>query len=263
MRHSRFTLLGAGMLAAAIIPLLTGCGSPLSSSQQTFNHRVIAVVGDGSCDATAANHAETLRVAGLAASATADQRGTLLVDRVGRNALDSMTFPVRETFTVSSDVPAGNHTLQNEYLAGLATKVVAQAGRLLRSPTQRCGTDLAGSFFAIARTLQSYPAEPRTVIVVSNMLLVDKEEHLDFIHDKLSDAYVDHALKQLEADHLVPDLSGVSVALVGGGVDATEYLSQQREIELERFWRAYVEASHATLAVWEPQLTSIPDAPPV
>ncbi len=53
----------------------------------------------------------------------------------------------------------------------------------------------------------------------------------------------------------------VSVALIGGGVDATEQISQARDIAIEQFWRAYLAASHATLTAWEPQLTTIPDTP--
>src|SRR3954465_837354 len=151
------------------VPLLAGCGAANvagGGAEQPLNHRVIAVVGDGSCDATAAGREETLKVAGLAAAAAASQRGTLLVDRIGRNALASMRFDVQQTFTVSSDVPSGNSTLAKEYLDGLAKRVVGRAQNLPSAPTQRCGTDLAGGFLAIARALQSYSAEPRTAIVV-------------------------------------------------------------------------------------------------
>src|SRR4051812_34508153 len=142
------------LAAALTVPLVAGCGATSVThlgSQPHRDHRVIAIVGDASCDATAAQRAQTLGIVELAAGQAAAQRGTLLFDRLGRNALAAMTFPVQHEFVPSDDVPEGNSALEAEDLQRQQAQVRKAARRLLQRPTRRCGTDLAGGFVAIAR----------------------------------------------------------------------------------------------------------------
>src|SRR4051812_49137329 len=86
--------------ALAVLPLLAGCGTSTVTGhgQARLDHRVIAVVGDGSCDATPGQRAQAVHAVSLATRSAEPQHGTVLVDRVGRNALAAMTFAVQHDF---------------------------------------------------------------------------------------------------------------------------------------------------------------------
>jgi hypothetical protein len=55
------------------------------------------------------------------------------------------------------------------------------------------------------------------------------------------------ALEALRAAGAVPDLSGVTVTVIGAGAGAGPELTADRILAIERFWQAYFTAAGTTL----------------
>ncbi|MGE5225607.1 MAG: hypothetical protein ACM3OO_01900 [Planctomycetaceae bacterium] len=177
--------------------------------------------------------------------AVAREHGTIVGDVIDDNPLAHSTYPIDATFAGCS--PFGDNRLVcDARTQDLRRRVLAQARAILDGPLGPPGTDIHDGLRLAERVFDAYPdAGARSLVVFSDM--VERSAELSVVHAS-DPGRGPAALDALRAAGAVPDLSGVTVTVVGAGVGSGSELTADRIVAIERFWQDYFDLAGTTLA---------------
>lgn len=166
------------------------------------------------------------------------EKGTLHVIVIGGKPLtESKPLPV--TFSTEE-----NGRLAEADLLSQAETVIGQVQYLLENPpVENRDTALIRAFVLAAGSEAGRTEGPLDIVVYSDG--IEYSEDLDMFNDPLDDAAITTKLDRLEADKLIPTLTGVPVRFVLPGLQHKG--PEVDMIQVESFWRAWGERSGATV----------------
>ncbi|MFN2490543.1 MAG: hypothetical protein ABR529_12555 [Actinomycetota bacterium] len=179
-----------------------------------------------------------------------DEGGYLGADIIDANPIAHGTFPIRETFAPCGLLDNSRVCEKERVEARHQTQVTLK--RLMRSSSR--GTDIFGAL-SLAEDYFSARDEvhPKQLIILSDMVQSVGDDEFSKIND-WSQSRIRELLRQ--ADRV--DLSGVHTYVVGAGATAPDHLSADEIDGMERFWRAYLESSGATVSFYGAALPDFP-----
>lgn len=250
-RRPAAIITAATLLAATA--LLAGCsgGTSSSSGDGPATGRIVALLVDQTCDASPALTALAGDAFDKAVDAASSDQGTLLGEAITTDEYQTGTFGVHRAFTSDK---------AND--AGVARDVARQArdfrdsaeGKSLTKGYEKgtpCGSDLINALSAADRAFKDEPGQKtraRDLVFVTNGIVVDEGAGLNFKEDDITSAYTKKLIARQKAKDLFPDLSGVTVHLVGLGV-SDQNLSAAKVRQIESFWESLASAAGATNVV--------------
>ena len=240
-RRRPAAIIAAATLLAATA-LLAGCsgGSGSSSSDGPASGRIVALLVDQTCDASPALTTLAGEAFDAAVDAASADQGTLLGEAITTDEYQTGTFGVSHSFTSDK---------AND--AGVQRDLARQARDFRESPEATsltkgyekgtpCGSDLINAVSAADRAFKDEPGQKnraRDLVFVTNGIVVDEDAGLNFKEDDITSAYTKKLIARQKAKDLFPDLSGVTVHLVGLGV-SDQNLSAAKVRQIESFWES-------------------------
>ncbi|MFN8234124.1 MAG: hypothetical protein U0V56_11885 [Actinomycetota bacterium] len=173
------------------------------------------------------------------------EHGTVVGDVIDENPLAHSTYPIDATFSACD--PLTDNRLKCDAEAGEERAAALAAARaLLERDGGRAGTDIHDGLALAERVFAAYPeAAERSLVVLSDM--VERSARLNLGRPGFGEDAIDAELDALDADALIPDLTGVRVYVVGAGVQQASGLDAERFLAIQRFWQAFAERAGATL----------------
>lgn len=173
------------------------------------------------------------------------QHGTIVGDVIDDDPLAHSSYPISASFDACD--PLTDNRLACDAREGSARRDALRSARtILASTDGTAGTDIHDGMALAERVFASYPeASSRSLVLLSDM--IERSARLNLGRPRSTDASISPTLDGLAADGLIPDLRGVSVYVVGAGVQASSGLASERFLLLERFWQAFVTRAGGTL----------------
>ncbi len=230
--------------------LLAGCGAGSSASGDggaSTSGRIVALMVDQSCDASAELTSFTPAALSHSVAAAAQGQGTFLGQAITTDAYQRSTFKIAHNFTSDRANDAGKRRdLRNQTDAFLSSPDSQTLTKGYR-PGTPCGSDLINALTAAQRAFAATPnsnSRAKDLIFVTNGILIEKDG-TDFVHDRLNTATINRLLAKKKAQGLMPDLTGVSVHYVGLGL-ANRPISAPQVRAIETFWTTLATRAGAT-----------------
>ncbi len=221
--------------------LLAGCGAGSSTSGDggaLTNGRIVALMVDQTCDASAELTSFTPAALSHSVAAAAQGQGTFLGQAITTDAYQDATFKIAHSFTSDRANDAGvRRDLRNQTDAFLSSPDSQTLTKGYR-PGTPCGSDLINALTAAQRAFAGMPnsnSRVKDLVYVTNGILIDKKDGTDFVHDRLNTATINRLLAKKKAQGLMPNLKGVSVHYVGLGI-ADRPISAPQVRAIETFW---------------------------
>ncbi|MGQ9609680.1 MAG: hypothetical protein ACUVWN_10270 [bacterium] len=134
-----------------------------------------------------------------------------------------------------------------EFKTKLVSKIQSACEDIANGDTSKY-TDIFGAFITAGDLASSWKNYNIDLVILSDGLLdsLILKRRYNFEKDKIDDKYRSDLISTLEQNNLVPDLSGVSVYFVGVR-SAQDDKSDERFMEVRRFWQIYIEHTGAKL----------------
>jgi hypothetical protein len=175
----------------------------------------------------------------------AARHGTVVGDVIDDDPLAHSTYPIAASFDACD--PLTDNRLACDARDGRTRREALGTVRTILATTDPApGTDIHDGMALAERVFASFPeASSRSLVVLSDM--VERSSRLQLGRPRFSDASIVPTLDRLVADGSIPDLRGVSVYVVGAGVQASSGLRADRFLTLERFWQAFVARAGGSL----------------
>ncbi len=231
--------------------LLAGCGAGSSTSGDGgafTNGRIVALMVDQTCDASAELTSFTPAALSHSVAAAAQGQGTFLGQAITTDAYQDATFKIAHSFTSDRANDAGvRRDLRNQTDAFLSSPD-SQSLTHGYKPGTPCGSDLFNALEAAQRAFDATPnsnSRAKDLIFVTNGILIDKKDGTDFGRDRLTTATINRLLAKKKAQGLMPNLKGVSVHYVGLGL-ANRPISAPQVKAIETFWTTLATRAGAT-----------------
>jgi hypothetical protein len=164
----------------------------------------------------------------------------VLIGEIG--ALNTATWPIDRKFNATGNAFA--RTRKNHRTGAQA---VAALHQLLAGPSPAASSDLLASTLAAARVLRDQRGA-RKLWIISDAHQVG--DGVNLYTADLSTAGIRRTLARLRVNGMLADLRGVEIHFDGVGLDAARQ-GTSREVDIERFWKAWTHAAGATLASFD------------
>ena len=249
-RHSRLAKIrrSAGILLFGIVALaaMAGCGSSGgggASNSPDPEGRIIGVMIDQTCDATDDMSEWGQEAVNKGVGAAAGDSGSFFGEAVTTAEYQDGAADVVAQF--SSD-KRGSGAKERD--------LRRQERRLLKSSEMKdlmtpkpgdCGSDLMGAVAALSASIGNEPmAETRSkdIVFVTNGIVIDEERGWNFIEDDITPEYIKDVIAAMKKEGTFPDLSGVSLQLVGLG-DRQPPLRAEKKRQIQDFWKTFATES--------------------
>jgi len=173
--------------------------------------------------------------------------GTVVADVVDENPLAHSTYPVNATFEACNEL-TDNQLTCDTGARQTRDEAMTTVEQMLHRQERPAGTDIHNGLRLAQRVFEAYPAmRERYLVVLSDM--VERSSSVNLGRPTLGIARVGPMLDELEAHDQIPELTDVSVYVVGAGVVADSELSAGQILAIERFWQGFFERSGAE---WSP-----------
>jgi len=183
---------------------------------------------------------------------TAEQRGVLVADVIDGNALASFQQRFRGAFEPDPSL-GGNPQLIADDLRAKARRERGRAHAALEVDGQTKGSDPLG--FALAAAPQLRGHEEAHLVFLSDMVQrAPKVDRLDLYQPAMTAKQIEATVKRLKAERKLPNLTGVHVAVVGGGRSSGQITAEQA-IAIKRFWMRLFREAGARAITWGPRFT--------
>jgi hypothetical protein len=248
-RRLAAAITSATLLAATVV--LSGCsggsGSGSSDDAQSTG-RIVALLVDQTCDASPALTALARDAFDKAVGAAASDQGTFLGEAITTDEYQTGTFAVSEAFTSDKANDAGQQRDLDRQARRFADTPEAATLTKGYANGTACGSDLINALSAADRAFKDEPGQKgraRDLVFVTNGIVIDDAAGVNFVEDDITPAYTARLIKRQKAKDLFPDLSGVTVHLVGLGV-SDQPLSAAQVRGIESFWEKIVAEAGAS-----------------
>ena len=228
----------ATLMAASAV--LAGCsgGSSTASGDGPATGRIVALLVDQTCDATPELTGLSRDAFRKSVDAAAADQGTFLGEAITTDAYQTGTFGVSHSFTSDKKNDRGvERDLGRQARAFTDSTEAADLTRGYVKGTD-CGSDLINALSAADRAFKDepgYEGRARDLVFVTNGIVVDDEDGLNFVEDDITSAYTKKVIARQKAKDLFPDFAGVNVHLVGLGV-SDQNVTATKVRQLEAFW---------------------------
>ncbi len=172
--------------------LLAGCGGSASGDGGApTSGRIVALMVDQTCDASAELTSFTPAALSHSVAAAAQGQGTFLGQAITTDAYQDATFKIAHNFTSDRANDAGKRRdLRNQTDAFLSSPD-SQSLTHGYKPGTPCGSDLFNALEAAERAFDATPnnnSRAKDLIFVTNGIVIDKKDGTDFRHDRLNTA---------------------------------------------------------------------------
>jgi hypothetical protein len=185
-----------------------------------------------------------LEAFGSVVTHVAGTHGTVVGDVIDENPLAHASFPIHVAFKTCDPLRENPLVCDATWEQGRAEALAGAEAILARTP-EAPGTDIHGALLLAGRVFAAYPeARSRSLVVFSDM--IERTDRLNVV--RLAEDEQAASLEAMAADGLLADLEGVTVYVVGAGVQAGTDLPADRIRSIERFWHAYFARAGAELA---------------
>jgi hypothetical protein len=126
--------------------------------------------------------------------------------------------------------------------------VSAQARRIIAGTRTAAGTAILDSFRLGERIFAAHAdAETKYLVLFSDM--VEESDRMRFTSAALAPKSVQSFIEKEREARRLPDLAGVTVYVAGAGPTTGNETKPEKIRAIEDFWRAYIEATGATLSL--------------
>ena len=241
---------GCGGISGPVQPVVAASPILLPVGAPTRGHRVIIMVVDTSHSMRRLETACRTAAVNLAGAAALDS-GRLELGAAARRGYGGTVFVEPFSFTTH----AKNTNLLRPELEGQleAAKIRIDALDELRVKpgSKGAGSDVTGMLSAAARrraTLPDGPNAPHDIVICSDGELVRPEG--GFPHGEITRRATRRIIATDRRHKLLPSLAGVRLWIVGPGQNPNR--ANERNVQIEQFWRRYGAATGA-------QTTVLPD----
>jgi hypothetical protein len=170
--------------------------------------------------------------------------GRVVADVIDDNPLAHSTYPIDVGFDGCSAFTENPLTCEAETRRAMEDATAA-ARAIVEGQPAGPGTDILGGLRLAARVFASYPdASARSLMVLSDMVAMSPQLALTrgFTEDD-----IERTVAELEAEELIPELTGVEVYVVGAGVISGQELPSQAIVATQRFWEAVFQTAGSEL----------------
>lgn len=248
LRRRMATFIRIAFAGMALTLLFTGCTSAdVPTGGSSSSGRIVALLVDQTCDATPALTDLSREALTKSVDAAATDRGTFLGEAITTDAYQTGTFSVSHAFTSDKRNDRGierDLARQARDFRALPTAESLTQGYQAGTP---CGSDLINALTAAERAFEDEPGgsgRSRDLVFVTNGIVVEPESGINFITDDMTARYAQDIIDRQKASDLFPDLTGVSVHLVGLGI-SDQNLTAEKVRQLESFWAELARAAGA------------------
>ncbi len=221
--------------------VLTGCGSANAGSEADGPLVVVLFDVSQSTRDVRDRYVEAFdRVLAYAA----EHRGHVVADVIDDNPLAHSAYPIDVTFDGCSVLTENPLTCEAEATTTIAD-ATATARAIVDGRAGDAGTDVLGGLRLAERVFASYPEAPTTSLVVLSDMVARSPQLA--LNRAFTEAAIDGAVAELQAQGSVPDLAGVEVYVVGAGVGSGSELPGATLVAIQRFWGALFAAAGSEL----------------
>lgn len=161
----------------------------------------------------------------------------LSVDRILEQSLSRSTMPVDIEFPASSIF---DNKLKLEKKAKDARQDALKKVKELLESEGTKQTDILSSLDIAKKVFDNYPKEKKILVIMSDM--IEETQHLNLRTNPHNARQTEAFIARQKAENRLPDLSGVTVYVVGATAR-----SQELYYKIQSFWMRYFEACGASL----------------
>lgn len=175
----------------------------------------------------------------------ADADGRVIADVIDENPLAHSSYPIDVAFS-SCDAFTENPLVCDAEATKLREEASAEARAILARTAGESGTDIHDALALAERAFDAYPESGVcSLVLLSDM--VERSASLNVVRVSAQEP-PGSAIDALAADGSIPDLNGVSVYVVGAGVQSGTELSAEQILAIQGFWQAFFERGGARFA---------------
>jgi hypothetical protein len=232
-------VIAAVLAAAATAIALAGCSSPFEQ-KQAGGTTIVLVGRSRSTD----SYREALVTNATAVFTRAAKQGEMLTIQAIGDPPPRAGTPV--DFRYDGPAKSNPEVAADQRKANIGT-AHAQLIKVLEGAAPHHSNDVLSATGAAGDTLEHvHDDKPRYLVVLDDLHQIGSG--VNFYDDRITKRYIRHHLHRLQED--LPDLTGVTVAFAGAGLDkVSEPFTRRREQAIARFWKAWGKRVHAKAVV--------------